>query len=122
MRLFTTLVRFDVVYYTLFKCNVRMIRYGYPALHGWLRRVYWDEGEGSAGGAFRNTTFFAEVCLFIFLNILGSSWSGLCLRFGVIVTDWFWILQIKRGYSSSIAAGNGIVPAGPVPFIMPLDE
>jgi len=78
IRLYTTLVRFDVVYYTLFKCNVRMIRYGYPALHGWLRKVYWDEGEGSAGGAFRNTTFFAEVCLFIFLTF----WEALGLDCG----------------------------------------
>ncbi|KAF2181697.1 glutathione S-transferase [Zopfia rhizophila CBS 207.26] len=86
IRLYTTLIRFDVAYYTLFKCNIKMIRTDYPRLHAWLRRLYWDEGPETAGGAFKRTTFFAE---------------------------------IKRGYSS-VAAGNGIVPAGPVPYILPL--
>lgn len=42
-RLFTTLVRFDAVYYTHFKCNVRRIR-DYPNLHGLLRRLYERPG------------------------------------------------------------------------------
>ena len=33
-----------------------MIRYGYPRLHDWLRRLYWDEGPETNGGAFRKTT------------------------------------------------------------------
>jgi putative glutathione S-transferase len=37
--LFTTLLRFDLVYYAHFKCNVRRIA-DYPALHGFLRDVY----------------------------------------------------------------------------------
>ncbi|KAF1972213.1 hypothetical protein BU23DRAFT_468437 [Bimuria novae-zelandiae CBS 107.79] len=86
IRLFTTMIRFDVAYYTLFKCNLKMIRTDYPRLHTWLRRVYWNEGAESGGGVFRRTTAFDV---------------------------------IKRGYSS-ITAGNGIVPIGPIPNIMPL--
>src|SRR5690606_40112532 len=37
--LFTTLFRFDPVYYVHFKCNVRRIA-DYPALSGFLRDVY----------------------------------------------------------------------------------
>ncbi|HET9679750.1 MAG TPA: glutathione S-transferase family protein [Gammaproteobacteria bacterium] len=38
-RLFTTLVRFDAVYYSHFKCNLRRIR-DYPHLHAYLERLY----------------------------------------------------------------------------------
>ncbi|KAF2868295.1 transferase [Massariosphaeria phaeospora] len=86
IRLFPTLIRFDVVYYTLFKCNLKMIRIDYPRLHAWLRRLYWSEGPETAGDVFKRTTLFE---------------------------------QIKCGYSS-VAAGNGIVPKGPMPHILPL--
>lgn len=39
VRLFTTLFRFDVVYYSLFKCNRRRIQ-DYPHLSGYLRDLY----------------------------------------------------------------------------------
>ncbi|PLN82094.1 glutathione S-transferase [Aspergillus taichungensis] len=42
IRLFTTIIRFDPVYVQHFKCNVRDIRSGYPALHRWMRRLYWE--------------------------------------------------------------------------------
>lgn len=61
IRLYTTLVRFDVVYYTLFKCNTKMIRMDYPQLHAWLRRLYWNEGPETAGGAFKKSTHFDVV-------------------------------------------------------------
>lgn len=38
-RLFTTLIRFDAVYYSHFKCNLRRIR-DYPNLHALMRRLY----------------------------------------------------------------------------------
>ncbi|WP_324734522.1 glutathione S-transferase family protein [Pseudomonas paeninsulae] len=38
-RLFTTLVRFDAVYYGHFKCNLRRIE-DYPHLSNWLRELY----------------------------------------------------------------------------------
>lgn len=85
IRLYTTLIRFDVVYYPLFKCNLKMIRYDYPHLHDWLRRLYWSEGPETAGGVFRQTTHFDV---------------------------------IKSGYTT-VAAGNSIVPVGPLPSILP---
>ncbi|ARS53575.1 glutathione S-transferase family protein [Kushneria konosiri] len=43
VRLFTTLVRFDSVYYSHFKCNLRRIE-DYPALSNYLRELYqWPE-------------------------------------------------------------------------------
>ena len=38
-RLFTTLIRFDAVYFTHFKCNLRRIA-DYPNLSGYLRELY----------------------------------------------------------------------------------
>lgn len=38
-RLFTTMIRFDAVYYSHFKCNLRRIA-DYPALSNWLRELY----------------------------------------------------------------------------------
>ncbi|KAI9815353.1 MAG: S-glutathionyl-(chloro)hydroquinone reductase [Thelocarpon impressellum] len=55
VRLYTTLVRFDAVYVQHFKCNVRDVRSGYPALHAWLRRLYWDVP------AFGSTTQFEHI-------------------------------------------------------------
>jgi putative glutathione S-transferase len=42
-RLFPTLVRFDVVYYGHFKCNLRHV-YEYPALWDYVRRLYHMPG------------------------------------------------------------------------------
>ncbi|TFY68102.1 hypothetical protein EVJ58_g1203 [Rhodofomes roseus] len=42
IRLFVTIVRFDPVYVGHFKCNIRTIRDGYPAIHRWLRKLYWN--------------------------------------------------------------------------------
>lgn len=39
IRLFTTIVRFDAVYYGHFKCNLRQIA-DYPNLSNWLRELY----------------------------------------------------------------------------------
>ena len=61
IRLYTTLIRFDVAYYPLFKCNKKMIRSDYPFLHVWLRNLYWNEGPETAGGVFKKTTFFDAV-------------------------------------------------------------
>ncbi|EON65448.1 hypothetical protein W97_04686 [Coniosporium apollinis CBS 100218] len=86
IRLYPTIVRFDVGYYTLFKCNLKMIRHDYPKLHDWVRRLYWDESERTNGGAFGKTTRFDA---------------------------------IKRGYAS--ATGSKVVPAGPLPDMLPLE-
>ena len=39
IRLFTTLIRFDAVYYGHFKCNLRQIA-DYPKLTAYLERIY----------------------------------------------------------------------------------
>ncbi|MGZ0713585.1 glutathione S-transferase family protein [Pseudomonas palleroniana] len=39
VRLFTTLIRFDAVYYSHFKCNLRRIA-DYPNLSNWLKEIY----------------------------------------------------------------------------------
>lgn len=59
IRLFPTIVRFDVAYHTLFKCNLKMIRYQYPKIEGWMRGLYY--GEGNVGKAFGGTTCFEHV-------------------------------------------------------------
>ena len=53
--LFTTMIRFDPVYVQHFKCNIRDIRSGYPAIHKWLRNLYWNHD------AFESTTDFEHI-------------------------------------------------------------
>ncbi|KAF2492095.1 glutathione S-transferase Gst3 [Lophium mytilinum] len=55
IRLYTTIVRFDPVYVQHFKCNIADIRSGFPALHKWLRHLYWDIP------AFGETTQFEHI-------------------------------------------------------------
>ncbi|KAJ6036684.1 Glutathione S-transferase omega-like 2 [Penicillium herquei] len=55
IRLFTTIIRFDPVYVQHFKCNIRDIRSGYPAIHRWVRGLYWDIP------AFGETTDFEHI-------------------------------------------------------------
>ncbi|KAF5012883.1 hypothetical protein FDECE_1057 [Fusarium decemcellulare] len=55
IRLFVTIVRFDPVYVQHFKCNIRDIRSGYPALHRWMRNLYWKHP------AFKETTQFDHI-------------------------------------------------------------
>jgi putative glutathione S-transferase len=55
VRLYTTIIRFDPVYVQHFKCNIRDIRSGYPAIHKWVRHLYWDLP------AFGRTTQFEHI-------------------------------------------------------------
>ncbi|CZT00024.1 related to ECM4 protein (involved in cell wall biogenesis and architecture) [Rhynchosporium graminicola] len=55
IRLFTTVVRFDVVYVQHFKTNIRTIRADYPYIHKWLRNLYWTIP------AFKDTTEFTHI-------------------------------------------------------------
>lgn len=73
IRLYTTLIRFDVAYYNIFMCNLKMIRWDYPRLSRWLRNLYWDGGKVRNGRAFRETVDFEAVSLII------SSWVA-CLE------------------------------------------
>jgi glutathionyl-hydroquinone reductase len=61
IRLYVTIIRFDVAYYSIFMCNLKMIRHDYPRLDKWLRTLYWDEGDRTNGGAFKKTTYFDSV-------------------------------------------------------------
>ncbi|CAK1364529.1 unnamed protein product [Cercospora beticola] len=55
IRVFCTLIRFDVAYVQHFKTNLSMIRYGYPTLHNWLKGLYWNNK------AFAETTDFRHI-------------------------------------------------------------
>ncbi|KAK9480302.1 glutathione S-transferase [Lipomyces japonicus] len=56
VRLFVTIIRFDAAYNTLFKCNIKTIRYHYRHLHRWLLHLYYDFPE-----AFKDTTFLDQL-------------------------------------------------------------
>jgi len=75
VRLYPTIIRFDPVYVQHFKCNIGMIRHeyapssslhslkkvrkltikSYPAIHKWLRHLYWEVP------AFKKTTNFEHI-------------------------------------------------------------
>lgn len=57
VRLYPTVVRFDIAYYTLFKCNLKMIRHDYPGIQRWLVNLYGQKGFG-------DTTNFEHVSIF----------------------------------------------------------
>ena len=59
IRLYPTIVRFDVAYHTLFMCNLKMIRHDYPAIQRWLMRLYWDESEITRGAFGKSTNWNA---------------------------------------------------------------
>ncbi|KAF9018119.1 hypothetical protein BDZ89DRAFT_1074144 [Hymenopellis radicata] len=55
VRLWVTIVRFDPVYVGLFKCNIRDIRHGYPAINKWMKNLYWNND------AFKSSTNFKHI-------------------------------------------------------------
>lgn len=98
IRLYTTMIRFDVAYHPVFMCNRKMIRHDYPKLYLWLRRLYWDrEEEGEARGAFYKSTV-------PFLGLYGRTYA--MARNRVVFKD----------------SGPLIVPAGPLVLIDPFPE
>jgi len=44
VRAWTTLLRFDPVYFTHFKCNKKLISKDYPNLYGFIREIYQIDG------------------------------------------------------------------------------
>ncbi|KAF2724667.1 glutathione S-transferase [Polychaeton citri CBS 116435] len=58
VRLYTTIARFDVAYYTIFRCNLKMIRHDYPYIQKWFQHVYFDQSPDETKGAFKATTHF----------------------------------------------------------------
>lgn len=59
IRLYTTVARFDVAYYSIFKCNLKLIRYDYPRIDRWYRNLYYDRTDKTRG-AFKQTTYFEQ--------------------------------------------------------------
>jgi putative glutathione S-transferase len=55
VRLWVTIIRFDIVYVGHFKCNFRTIRDGYPAIHKWMQKLYWNND------AFKDSTNFEHI-------------------------------------------------------------
>jgi putative glutathione S-transferase len=55
IRLWVTIIRFDPVYVGHFKCNIRTIRGGYPAIHSWMKKLYWNTS------AFKVSTNFEHI-------------------------------------------------------------
>lgn len=96
IRLYTTIIRFDAAYHTIFMCNRKSIRHDYPHLYLWLRRLYWDrDEEGEARGAFYKST----------APFLGAYARGYAAaRHRVVFKD----------------SGPLVVPAGPAVLIDPL--
>jgi len=63
IRLYPTIVRFDVAYYSLFQCNLRMVRFGYPNIQKWLMELFYGEDEGTRGAFGGKTTQFDHVSI-----------------------------------------------------------
>lgn len=72
IRLFPTIVRFDPVYVSHFKCNFRTIRGGYPNIHRWMRQLYWNNP------AFKETTNFEHIKTHYFWSHPSVSDVGAC--------------------------------------------
>lgn len=59
IRLYPTIARFDVAYHTLFMCNLKMVRWEYPAIQRWLVGLYWDQSEATRGAFGKSTNWNA---------------------------------------------------------------
>ena len=83
IRLFTSVIRFDVSYYNTLHCSLKLIRYDYPKLHKWMQKLYWDESP-LTNGAFRKTTFFDHVsyCKELLSKFADKSRSKYCTQHG----------------------------------------
>lgn len=55
VRLWVTMIRFDPVYFGHFKCNIRDVRSGYPAINQWMKKLYWNNN------AFKSSTNFDHI-------------------------------------------------------------
>ena len=96
MRLFPTIARFDIAYVTVFLCNLKMIRYSYPNLYRWFRRLYWDQGERTRGAFYKTTQPY--------LGLYAEGYSR---------------SKSKVLYGADVAP---VVPRGPAVLIDPLED
>ena len=72
IRLYPTIARFDAAYHTLFMCNLKMIRWDYPAIQKWLVGLYWDESEVTRGAFGKSTNWNAVSGAFCLVG-----WDGI---------------------------------------------
>ena len=71
VRLFVTIIRFDPVYVMLFKTNKRTVRHGYPAIHQWVKNLYWNVA------AFKETTDFEHIKGHYFTSLVMLNPAGI---------------------------------------------
>ena len=85
VKLYVTIVRFDVGYFGLFQCNLEMVRDAYPAIQKWLVELYWDQEEPREAFG-RKTTDFNHASLVLFhlylLIFFGFFFHSGCLLHG----------------------------------------
>jgi hypothetical protein len=110
IRLYPTIARFDVAYVNIFLCNLKMIRYDYPLLSRWLRRLYWNAGSETNGEVFGKTTFF-DVYKRGYLKAKGRGQEGatFLLPKGP-EPDIFpleWEVSVRRGGEEKMVNGGG---------------
>ena len=110
LRLYTSIARFDVAYYTIFRCNLRMIRLDYPAIDRWYRRLYHTGVCLGPRLPFEETTDFFAVSVLTPLSMISAPLM-------------VYFLQCKFGYTKFYegrkVGAMDIVPAGPSPAILP---
>lgn len=119
IRLYTTLIRFDSAYHTIFQTNLKSIRHDYPNLHLWLRRLYWDDTMHTRG-VFRDTVNFDAY------RYGYSRARGRMLR-GTSIVDQ---MLIGRSLTTSVLVFVGssqddreiVMPRGPLVDVEPLKE
>lgn len=103
IRLYTTIARFDVAYYVIFRCNLKMIRHDYPRIDRWYRRLYYDESEETRG-AFKQTTFFDIVSDVCWKHVRWCGWLTVCsINLGIALlsgrrleASWLFQLDLSR--------------------------
>jgi glutathionyl-hydroquinone reductase len=99
LRLFPTILRFDVVYYNIFNCNLKMIRHDYPRVHDWMRRLYWHENP-----AFRLTTRF---------DMIKGAYAKTMNQY---------VDLVRRSLCARLTKPfSGITPVGPYPNVLPFN-
>ncbi|KAK3496197.1 glutathione S-transferase [Neurospora crassa] len=69
VRLYTTIIRFDVAYRPVFLCSLKSIRHDYPNIYSWLRRLYWDQDSRGTNAAFHSTSA-------PYLDVYGPSYAA----------------------------------------------
>jgi glutathionyl-hydroquinone reductase len=101
VRLYVTIIRFDPVYHGHFKCNIRDIRSGYPAIHKWLRKLYHDVP------AFKETTQFEHI-------------KGHYMKSHITINPF--VRFLKASGLDRANTMQGTISAGPLPHILPKDK